>query len=56
MTHEVLKEEAMTSYHTAENNSELWITEESTNPIGVIFRHKILTLDKDLIPKLIAKQ
>lgn len=46
----------MEAYLDAEKQSELWIRGKTTNPIEVIFRHKNITSDKDLIPTLMEKQ
>ena len=56
MNHEFLRDESMISYQNVEKDSELWIRVESSNPTKVIFRIRILTSDKDLIPTLMEKQ
>ena len=53
--HEILRVEAMTAYQTTKKYSELWIMEESSNLVEVIFNHRILT-SEHLIPTLMKKQ
>jgi len=54
--HDICKVEAMTTYWAAKNDIKIWIREESSNPIESIFRHMIVTSNKDLIPTLIENQ
>ena len=51
-----MRVEATKGYFEEKKGNELWNQSESTNPTKVIFRHKILTSDKDLIPILMTKQ
>ena len=45
-----MRDEKTQVYLEEDKGNELWIRAESANPTEVIFRHKILTFDKDLIP------
>ena len=56
ITHENLRAEELVSYQEEKNHSELWIRAKSSNSLEVIFRHKILTSYKDLIPILMTNE
>lgn len=55
MRHEIIRVEAIFIYLEVDKGNEILIRTKSTNPTKVIFRHKILTSDKDLIPILMTK-
>lgn len=56
MNHEIYRVEEMISYWVVEKDSELWIKVDLINPIEFIFKHRVLTSHRDLIPTLIAKK